>query len=88
MEATQRETHQRLRLALIELEKNPAWVDLIRPKLEAMQQEEAAAHEDEKKTPEERAEHLFSMKRLRDLPGIVGEELVRVNRWLASHPET
>lgn len=57
---------------------NPAWVKFSE-ELAKLSAAEAEAHEDEKRTPQERAEHLHSMKLLRDLAGDGAKNL----GWLA-----
>lgn len=53
---------------LQEMAANPAWVRFA-AELRSAAEAEAEAHEDPKRTPHERAEHLHSMKLLRELAG-------------------
>ena len=53
-----------------ELAANPAWVR-FHGELRKLAEAEAEAHEDAQRTPQERAEHLHSMKLLRELAGDV-----------------
>jgi hypothetical protein len=63
-----REERQEWKLDLDRLAANPAWVKFT-DELRKIAEAEAEAHEDEKRSPQERAEHLHSMKILRELAG-------------------
>lgn len=64
-----------VRDALAALGANPAWFTVIEPWIERNATAEAELHEDAGRTPAARAEHLFSMKLLRELRGLVKKEL-------------
>ena len=75
-----------LRTALKELPGNPAWAAFA-DKLRKLAVSEAEQHESEALTPERRAEHLHSMKLLRELDGWLAKTAADTERALRERRE-
>lgn len=66
------------------LPKNAAW-RVFTEKLEALANQAAEAHEDEKRTPAERAEWLHAMKKLRELTRWHTDSTEKAKKFLRTH---